>query len=217
MNLPTPTALLFDWDNTIVNTWPTIHRALNDVLEKMGHAPWSMDTVKTTVKKSMRDSFPELFGDRWEEAAGIYQAAYRAIHLEDLQPLDGARELLEWLSQTPLYVALVSNKRGPTLREEAEHLGFTGYFDRLIGADDAERDKPHPAPALMALDGSGIAPSPAVWFIGDTAIDLECAQNTGLTPILYGDAPLDEGGTLEGHAFAAHMRDHEALLALLKH
>jgi phosphoglycolate phosphatase-like HAD superfamily hydrolase len=36
----------------------------------------------------------------------------------------------------------------------------------------------------MALDGSGIETGNDVWFVGDGAIDVECAINSGLTPVL---------------------------------
>jgi phosphoglycolate phosphatase len=212
--LTPPKAILFDWDNTLVNTWPTIHRALNFCLREMGHAEWSLEHVKTHVKKSMRDAFPELFGDKWEDAAHLYTSHYRSIHLEKLDPLEGAETLLQWLSAQPHYVALVSNKRGPALRAEAEHLGWMPYFATCVGADDAARDKPDPAPAIMALDGSGIALGRDVWFVGDTVIDLECAHNAGLTAVLYGDVQTEDM-RYGGHAFDAHCRDHAALQQLL--
>ncbi len=213
--LDAPKAILFDWDNTLVNTWPTIHRALNHCLREMGHEEWSLERVKGNVKKSMRDAFPEMFGDKWEDAAHIYQSYYRQIHLENLEALEGAVALLDFLKTQTIYVALVSNKRGPTLRQEAESLGWTHYFDKLIGADDAEQDKPSPAPALLALDGSGISAGPDVWFIGDTVIDLECANNMDATAVLYGDVEADEDGTYQGHSFGMHVQNHAQLLAIL--
>ena len=213
--LSTPKAILFDWDNTLVNTWPTIHEALNHCLREMGHDEWSVDKVKSHVKKSMRDSFPELFGNQWEDAAHIYQEYYRSIHLRNLQALEGAEAVLQWLKTQPVYVAVVSNKRGPSLRTECDHIGWNDYFDRIVGADDAERDKPDPAPAIMALDQSSVSPDASVWFIGDTVIDLECANNLGVTPILYGDVPTD-GDSYDGHAFMTHVKDHMELLQLFQ-
>lgn len=213
--LARPKAILFDWDNTLVNTWPTIHAALNHCMREMGEPEWSLAQVKAQVKQSMRDAFPALFGERWEEASHIYQSYYREIHLHNLAALEGAEALLQWLRGCAVYVAVVSNKRGPNLRRECAHLGWEPYFDRIIGADDAERDKPDIAPALMALEDSGIAPSPEVWFVGDTVVDLACAANLGATPVLYGDVASDEARRVyDGHAFAFHARDHTALHGL---
>ena len=59
-----PRAILFDWYNTLVYSWPVIHDALNVTLEAFGLEPWNMDKTRVRVRKSLRDSFPELFGDQ---------------------------------------------------------------------------------------------------------------------------------------------------------
>ncbi len=91
MKLPAPKAVIFDWDNTLVDTWPVIHAALNATLKEMGHAEWTFEQTKARVRKSMRDSFPELFGDKWEKAGEIYQAQYRGMHLQDLETAAAGR------------------------------------------------------------------------------------------------------------------------------
>ncbi len=187
-----PRAVLFDWDNTLVDSWPTIHDALQQTLIAMGHPPWTLEESKTRVRLSLRDSFPALFGTRWEEARRIYMDAFQAIHLERLAALAGVVELLDHLAGTGCYLAVVSNKTGPVLRREAAHLGWTRYFTRLVGATDAAADKPDPAPIHLALEGSGIAAGPAVWYVGDTAVDIECALNAGCVPVLLGPAKPED-------------------------
>jgi len=212
--LPAPRAILFDWDNTLVDTWPTIHQALNMTLRHMKHPEWSFEKVKSEVKKSMRDAFPALFGDAWEDAASHYQTSYRALHLQSLQPLPGAKAMLAAIARDKIFVGIVSNKRGDTLRIELNHLGWADYFASTVGAGDAATDKPTTAPVLLALDGTNIAPGADVWFVGDTGVDLECAQIAGCTPILFGDHRVRDSSH-EGFPFAAHARDHSALAALI--
>jgi len=163
----------------------------------------------------MRDSFPAMFGARWQEAAAHYQQSYRSLHLAQLTPLPHVTEMLEALAPT-CFVGLVSNKQGPTLRLEMEHLGWQRYFKAAIGAGDASRDKPHPEPVLLALKDSGITPAADVWFVGDTGVDLGVAEATGCTAILYGDHDIEQAsGVYDGFAYAAHVRDHVALKALI--
>jgi phosphoglycolate phosphatase len=181
-----PRALIFDWDNTLVDSWPTIHEALNKTLEAMGHAPWSLEESKERVRLSLRDSFPLLFKDRWEEAKRIYLDAFLAVHIERLTVLPGVETLLERLQGDGFYLAVVSNKTGSILRREAEKLGWNRYFGRLVGATDAAADKPDAAPVHMALDGSGVVAGAEVWFVGDTAIDIQCALGSGCVPVLLG-------------------------------
>ncbi|MDX1975745.1 MAG: HAD hydrolase-like protein [Rickettsiales bacterium] len=217
--LPTPEAIIFDWDNTLVNTWPIIHAALEATFIEMGLTPWSFDETRNRVRKSMRDSFPEIFGADWEKAGVIYQTHYRKQHLVNLEPLPKAQALLEHIKARKLHCVVVSNKKGPNLRQEIAHLGWEGYFETAVGADDAARDKPFCEPVLMAFDKSHIKPGPHVWFIGDSDIDLECAFNTGCTAILYGESarehPQYTATHFLGHAYHLHVHHHDEIIALL--
>ncbi len=195
-----PKALLFDWDNTLVDTWVAIHHALSVTLEAMGQRPWSLDEVRLRVRRSARETFPELFGARSEEATKIFYDCFERDHLETLRARSGAAELLQELTAAgDLYLGVVSNKQGRLLRKEARRLGWDRLFRCLIGATDATRDKPAPEAVNLALESSGLVAGPEVWFIGDTDIDLLCAHNSGCVPILvreeapgpgeFGDAP----------------------------
>jgi phosphoglycolate phosphatase len=187
--LDRPRAMLFDWDNTLIDSWAAIQDAQNHTLVAFGLAPWTLEETKARVRGSMRDSYPALFGDRWREAGEVFYRRFEAKHMDTLRPLAGAAELLEDLAGQGLYLAVVSNKKGDYLRAEAARLGWDRYFGRIVGAFDAARDKPAPEPALMALDGSGIGPGPWVWFAGDACVDLECAARAGCTPVLVRPEP----------------------------
>lgn len=186
-----PRALLFDWDNTLVDTWDTIHHALVVTFTAMGREPWTMAETKLRVARSLRDSFPLLFGERWEEARKLYLDTFVAIHLERLKAIEGAATMLQALAADGFYLGVVSNKTGRVLRREADHLGWTRHFRRLVGAGDAAVDKPMAAPVLLALEGSDISCA-ETWYVGDTALDLECAKNAGCVGVLLGARALEE-------------------------
>lgn len=220
MTLPMPRAILFDWDNTLVNTWPVIHEAMVVTFEAMGHKPWTLEETKARVRRSMRDAFPDLFGERWQEAGEIYQKSYRATHLSKLQPLPLAQDVLARIREMGLFCGVVSNKKGPTLRQEVEHMGWAAYFNSIVGSDDAARDKPHPDPVHLTFEKSHISSGSDVWFIGDSDIDLECAMNSGCTAILYGESahghPEYTDTHFQGFPYHAHVHDHAQVLELLK-
>lgn len=213
-NLPTPKAILFDWDNTLVDSWNVIHHAMTATLEAMGQRPWTLEETRQNVRKSARDSFPELFGERAEEATAVFYRTYEADHLAQLRALPGAGEMLRDLADAgaPL-LGVVSNKRGRLLRLEAAQLGWDRYFGPLVGATDAAKDKPAPEVVEFALCGSGIAAGPEVWFVGDTDIDLLCAQNSGCTAILVRREPPTPG-EFDEMPLACHLRDCAAFAEL---
>ena len=187
-----PSAVLFDWDNTLVDSWGCIHASLTVTFEAMGVPPWTEAETRARARRSLRDSFPALFGDRWPEARTIYFDHYASHHLDRLRPLPGAEALLDALRDYGTYLAVVSNKTGRFLRSEANALGWTGYFGHLVGAADAETDKPALAPVAMALAPAGLTvesfSATGGWFVGDADVDMECAHKAGCVPVLVGDA-----------------------------
>jgi len=189
-------AILFDWDNTLVDSFGTITAAFNHTLATFGLPIWSAGEARRRIQRSLRDSFPELFGDRWREARTIYYGHFASHHLERLSPMPGAERMLERLTSTGVRLGVVSNKRGGFLRAEVEALGWERFFEVLVGAGDAPRDKPDPVAAACALERMGLAPGPDVWFVGDAPVDIECARAAGLTAVLI----RDETGAYDGPA-----------------
>jgi phosphoglycolate phosphatase len=212
MQLKRPHAVLFDWDNTLVNTWPVIHAALEKTFIRLGREPWPIELVKQRVARSMRDSFPLVFGKDWEAAGELYQQNFRDIHLERLEPFAGSEATLAYLREQKPYVAVVSNKKGVNLRKEVEHLGWGKYFSQVVGAQDTPFDKPAKDPVHAALKGSGIEAGPDVWFVGDSVIDMECAGATGCYPVWYGELPPEK---LE-HPFQRRVESQKELLGLFR-
>jgi phosphoglycolate phosphatase len=199
-----PQAIIFDWDNTLIDSWYAILDAQNYTLTTFGLEPWTLEETRERVRGSMRDSFPALFGARWREAGEVFYRRFTERHMQALQPLPGAAALLEELHGSGIYLAIVSNKKGDYLRKEAAHLGWDRFFGRIVGAFDAPRDKPAVDPVHLALDGSGIPPGNSVWFAGDADIDLECALNAGCIPVLLREiAP--QPGEFDSHAPAIHV------------
>jgi phosphoglycolate phosphatase len=214
-----PSAILFDWDNTLIDSWAVIHEALNRTFTAMDHPLWTRAETEQRVRASLRDSFPTLFGDHWKEAEKTFYDAFSTLHLDRLTPLPGSHELLGELAERGLYLGVVSNKRGNFLRLEAERLGWDRHFHQLSGAGDAARDKPRREHVDHALGQGTAKPGPAagpqVWFVGDADIDMVCARNAGCRAILVrAQAPTpDEFGAAKPDlhfpdltALAAHLR-----------
>jgi phosphoglycolate phosphatase len=207
-----PDALLFDWDNTLVDGWVGITAALNAAFSAFDKPLWNVEDTRSRVRVALKESFPVMFGDAWERARDIFYDTFRADHLAHVMPMPGAAEAL--LAGAPWPRGVVSNKAGRYLRAEVQHLGWSAHFGAVIGAGDAAADKPDPAPILMALDQLGLAASRTVWYLGDTALDMVAAKAAGVTAVLVGDASHDGG--VEHAAPDIHVQSAHALAALLK-
>ena len=182
----TPKAILFDWDNTLVDTWPLIHGGMQFVFENRGLIPWTLNEVKDRCHESGREAFPKLFPDDWQAALDDFYEYVHDRHLEDLAVLPYAINLLKDLTERGVPIALVSNKTKPLLVKEVEYLGLSDIFGVVVGAGDAARDKPDAAPLLLALDQLNVPPSMDVWMIGDTPADWTAARSAGVRAIGIG-------------------------------
>lgn len=196
-NLQKPDAIIYDWDNTLVDTWPLIHTAINKTMQAMQQDKWSLEKVRNTVHKSMRESFPQIFGNDWQKAGEIYKNSYQEINLNKICLLSNSLNLLNLVYQKNIPQFIVSNKIGHTLRKEVDYLKITNLFFSIIGAGDANYDKPNPHPVDLALLGSDIDPKiHHVWFIGDTIADIDCAYATKTQAIVYGHSEHQISNTI---------------------
>ena len=183
-----PRALIFDWDNTLVDSWGAIAQSINHVRGQFGLPQWSLDEIKVNCIRAARDSFPEWFGaENWKKAYDIYYDHFdRVRKMANITALAGAEQFLRFLKAKDIPAFVVSNKHGEYLRLEAAQLGWSDLFAAIVGAQDAARDKPSREPVDLALSKAGIKAHADVWFVGDSEIDMMCARNAECTPVLIG-------------------------------
>jgi len=181
-----PKAILFDWDNTLVDTWRVAYESMNMALETLGYKTITIQEFWTKPHLSLKDSSRELFGDFFEEGERIFYESVKKLHLKTLATLQGAESLLDDLKSRDIYMGVVSNKDGHLLRKEVEHIGWKAHFHQVVGSRDAEEDKPSHLPVIVALQKSTVTPSHDVWFVGDSIVDVHCARASGCVPVVVG-------------------------------
>jgi len=190
---PKPKVVLFDWDGTLVDTKPLIVEALNKTFEKMGRDERiTQEEFNENPGHSLKDMFPRIFPDQVREALTHFYGHIETHHLDLLAPLPGAHDLLKLLKEHNIKMGIISNKRGDILRKEIKHLNFGEYFYNIIGSGDLEFDKPSSLVVEKSLLNTGIDKGKNVWFIGDSIVDMTCANQTGCLSILIHNRTLLE-------------------------
>lgn len=178
-------AVFFDWDGTLVNSLPVLHKSHNHVRERLGFPLWSLEEYRTQMYRSSLDLYPDLYKENAETALSYLYEFFEKNHLKELEVISGALPLLQNLKNHNFQIGLISNKKHDYLIREIAHLGWEEYFSIIIGAGYAEEDKPHPAPLKMALANTGQQPCrKKIWYIGDTRTDIETARNAGCASVL---------------------------------
>ena len=201
-----PSAILFDWDGTLVDSLPFLHRAHGHVFTAMGLTPWTLDEARLKIRHSTREMYPTLFGDRAAEATRILYDYVDAHHLAHIVRMREADTVLAALHRAGYKMGVVSNKGHARLVAEIAALGWGDYFQAVIGAGEAARDKPAPDPLLMALGKMGLGPQ-NVWYVGDTEIDVQCAREAGCVPVFiaHGMATIAEIQPMEPAIIFDHL------------
>jgi phosphoglycolate phosphatase len=205
-----PKAILFDWDNTLVDTWRVAYDSINFARSALGLTPLTIEDFWQRPHHSMRDASPELFGEHFQEGERLFYESVEKLHLIELMTLQGAEDLLITLKAHDIFMGVVSNKNGNYLRKEVEHLGWKPHFHKVIGARDAEEDKPSPLPVLAALHESPVAPGHDVWFVGDSIVDVHCARASGCVPVVVGHGEASQQKDI------IHAKDCQGLAQLIK-
>ena len=166
--------ILWDWDNTLADTFGAIFAAQNDARVKYGMQPWTKEESKTAMNTSGRNLIKDVFGaDKATEVRAYFLSRY-AEHADALELKAGAKEILQTAKELGFINILASNKAGPILRNEVVAMGVSDYFDRLIGAEEADEDKPSKIFTDTALQGFN---ADTLISIGDGKADIQMAHN----------------------------------------
>ncbi len=192
MHVKLPKIMIFDWDGTLADSFVFLNNAHNHVRDIFEMEPMAPEEFKYYFGKPREILYRKMYVNRADEAKTHFES-YVVDNHHLLQPLGGAGELLEMLHKAGIVMSVVTNKRSKFVVKEIENMGWDPYFASVVGAGEAEQDKPSLAPLHLALETGGIEASPAdTWFIGDTDIDLECARNFACAGVLVGDSPERE-------------------------
>ncbi len=173
---------LFDFDGTVANTIPGIITTLKKTSVTMG-CDYDIDYAKSLIGIPLVMMGVELCGqNRAAEFVETYRKEYIQWGADLICFYDGMEDILKFLREEGLTVAVVTSKRKDSLLLNLEHLKAADYFDLLVTKESTEFFKPHPAPVEYALTGLNASPQQAV-MIGDTHYDLECGKGAGVMTI----------------------------------
>lgn len=194
MGLYPTKAIFFDWDGTLVNTLGLLSVAHNHVRAELGFPLWSKEEYTAAMTRSTRELYPILYGERSAEAQVILYDYIKANHLEYLEKMPGAVELLDQIQALGIPMGVVSNKRDDVLVREVEALGWEKYFGVYNGAGVAAQDKPSAVPLFhaMALHPGGVTPE-GFMYVGDTETDLRAIREAGCIGVfVQHDGPRED-------------------------
>jgi beta-phosphoglucomutase len=159
------TAILFDLDGTIVNTDPIHYEAWRDMLLNYGmdidESFYKSRISGGTNEKILQDILPQLSPVERSKFAEDKEALFRE-RAENLQPLSGFTELIQWTEKHQRRRALVTNAPKLNAYFMLKVLGIKELFEIVILGEECIAGKPDPAPYKAALSKLGISAEQAI-------------------------------------------------------
>ena len=176
---------IFDLDGTLLDTLADLAAAVNYALRQHGMPEHTIDDVRrfvgNGVRKLMERAIPD--GEKnpdFEATFATFREYYMHHSLDTTRPYPGLIETLEALKAKGCRLAVVSNKMMAATKELCQHF-FADTIEVAIGENEAAgiRKKPAPDTVFEALRQLGEEKDSAV-YVGDSDVDLETANNSGL-------------------------------------
>ncbi|ETZ05478.1 HAD family hydrolase [Holospora undulata] len=199
--------VFFDWDGTLVDTVFSGLSVINAFLSLNGKDKIKEDSYVLSPSLSIRDAFHSLFTpDEYNKAVKDFKA-FLDQRTENIFPFEGAERLLYFLYNLSIPMGIVSNQYGDVLRRQVKQLKWEKYFSYISGSGDWEQDKPSAMPLIGTLRNSGVEPGKSVFFVGDSLVDMVCAQHAGCTPVSVGAQAKTFNGNFVSFKNICHFYD----------
>ncbi len=180
---------IFDLDGTLLNTVYALTRTMNLTLARFGLDAVSEEETKRFVGDGYKNFVNRAFCARgqenpqvWEEAYPVYNRFFQANCLYRVDAYDGIRELLAFLKEREIWLAVVSNKGQDRAVENIETVFGSGYFDLILGEREGIPRKPDPAGPLYAAKTLGVLPAECL-YLGDTNTDMRTGSAAGMDTV----------------------------------
>jgi HAD superfamily hydrolase (TIGR01509 family) len=225
-----PQAVIFDMDGVLVDSEPLHHHAANAVLAEDGHPPLSLADYTRYLGLTDEDMWRDLrttrdLGRPHEYYLSRFDNLVLAEYRLHAVAAPGAIDLLDWLTDCGLPLAVASSSRSRWVKTCLHAIGLLRYFDRVVAGDMVARAKPDPEIYLLAARQLRAQPGRCVVF-EDSPAGVTAASRAGMytiavctsyTPpgLVHGahftvNSLAEVSGALRGrtHARAAHRVGH---------
>ncbi|TME22278.1 MAG: HAD family hydrolase [Chloroflexi bacterium] len=184
---PTPSAnghtrgLVFDFDGTLVDSYPLIEAAFAHVMQTHRLDEAARGLFRQSRGLPLPEQMKLVAPDMWEDLV----ATYRAIDatLGHARVFRGIPTLVRKLHQAGAPLGVVSCKRRALVEAELEAAGLRAYFDVVIGYEDVTPPKPAPDPLLVAIGQLGLSRTHSI-YVGDSMVDLQTGRAARVRTVL---------------------------------
>ncbi|GAN78921.1 HAD-IA family hydrolase [Acidocella aminolytica] len=205
-------AVIFDLDGTLIDAALDITSKLNQVLAADGHAPLTLNEVRSMIGDGAKVLVERAFAARGTQAQAQNFERFMTIYAEnpviETVIYEGIIPALETLRDEGRPLGICTNKPMRATQEVLAALDLARFFGAVVGGDSTPYRKPDPRHLAAAL--AGLEVTDAI-MVGDHANDMNAAAGLGL-PAIFCTWGYGEG---KGEARAEHPAELPGLITRL--
>ena len=180
-------AVIFDFDGTLLDTFPAIVVGFNAALTPISGRTYSDAEVIAHFgppdEGMISDALKNYPDADFDAAIDRYFAAFEEAD-KDCPIFPGITELLDELAARQIPLGIMTGKGRRAAEITLHRLKWHSRFGTIVTGDDALA-KPAPDGPLLAARELGIAPKDCV-FVGDSPADVGAATAAGMTSVVAG-------------------------------
>jgi pyrophosphatase PpaX len=178
-------AVLFDFDGTLVDTTEMIHQSMRHAASSvLGREDIPREKLLANVGQPLPRQMELIDTENAESLLEAYRSHHERHHDALIREFPGVEESLSRLRSTGIEVAVVTSKRRVSVEMALEIFpGLRNVVDRFVTLEDTKEHKPHPEPLLRALELLGGVPKERAAYVGDSPFDVDAAKAAHLTSV----------------------------------
>lgn len=193
-------AVIFDMDGVLIDSEPVYLAHLRHFLEE-NHGKIDEELLYAMAGASSKKTWG-LMAQMWREeiAPEAVQALYRAAYPDFQAPyrevlFPGVRELLAWLKEEQIRLAIASSSSERSIRRMLKETGLETYFSCLVSGEMFKESKPDPEIYLYTLSKLGLKAEDCI-VVEDSTYGICAAKAAGLKVVARKDRrfPFDQSG-----------------------
>lgn len=176
--------VIFDFDGTVTDTSEGIIKSFAYSFEQMGREVPDLSDRDKFIGPPLEYSYITFYGVS-EEEAPVYLAKYRERYsvkgIYECAMYEGIKELLSELKQGGMKIGIASSKPERFVREVADFLGISEFFDVTVGIAIGGSSHPSKKDLIKtAMEKLGVTDKESCIMIGDRFYDIEGAALAGV-------------------------------------
>ena len=168
--------VIFDLDGTLLNTIADLAHSTNYALNKLGYPTHEIEKYNFMVGNGI----DKLFERALPEGEKSKENVLRVRKADDSRPYPGIPELLSYLQDAGIQIAVASNKYQAATQKLIDHYFPEIHFTAVFGQREGIKVKPDPTVVFDILEVAKVTKE-EVLYVGDSGVDMQTAANARVT------------------------------------